>query len=291
MRIKEFIGYTFFLLLTYGLYFYYNENNLPERWTILYFSTGTFSLINISISIYHLRNEKKYNSILKLLTGLLIFQIALKADYTYYNKFIAYILLSLSIFYILVEQENVERLTLEFKRFLIFIVIITFITISIPDRVILNYINRDDKIWSSNIEFYDFEGRKNDSTDHIAVSINSGIKWKANLAFDYPSAVVIGTMNTKRSWINEYWKVKSSDDYILKHEQTHFDITEYHSRLARDSISKHLFLNENEVESIILSFHFDSKVTHNIYDSLTKHGTLDDVQTFWTRKYREMLKY
>jgi hypothetical protein len=101
--------------------------------------------------------------------------------------------------------------------------------------------NTDDTlIWRDDIKltWNDFKGKKTVQTDAVAVTA-SGITFvysvrKANNRIVDFKANVEAHFYPNKSWVN----FELADDYILAHEQLHFDITELHVRKFRQQISQ-----------------------------------------------------
>ncbi|MBN4072617.1 DUF922 domain-containing protein [Crocinitomix catalasitica] len=89
------------------------------------------------------------------------------------------------------------------------------------------------------------------------------------------------------------WKTDAVTDYLLKHEQLHFDITEYHSRLLREKISELKFKSFDDIgddiqaEFIKISDAADEMQVE--YDAYTDHAKVKIEQLKWNKKVRELL--
>jgi len=93
---------------------------------------------------------------------------------------------------------------------------------------------------------------------------------------------------------NESW-VKSSEknDYLLKHEQGHFDINEIYARRIREELKKIKFTlgNLNVVFKNIVAKHFkELNATQELYDSETSHSKDKKKQEGWNIKISNQLK-
>lgn len=90
------------------------------------------------------------------------------------------------------------------------------------------------------------------------------------------------------------WKKEGVDNYILKHEQGHFDITEYYARVLRKKLKttkyKSIETIGDEVRSLF-NESFDSANKLQVkYDKETGHSVNRRKQKKWNRKIRRMLK-
>lgn len=89
-----------------------------------------------------------------------------------------------------------------------------------------------------------------------------------------------------RSWV----RVKTN--YILAHEQAHFDIAELYARKLKKAISKYRY-NENTVSDDLNNIYEDIMQQHHDaqsrYDKETDHSRNPEQQAFWLKKIREEL--
>lgn len=90
------------------------------------------------------------------------------------------------------------------------------------------------------------------------------------------------------------WKKKGVNAYILKHEQLHFDITEYHSRLLKKKLKSHRFKSFKTVESDVQQLFDDAYVEANAmqdkYDKQTNHSLKTRAQLRWNKKMQRLLR-
>lgn len=91
-----------------------------------------------------------------------------------------------------------------------------------------------------------------------------------------------------RSWVK-----KASTSRLLEHEQTHFDIAEYHKRLLMKEIMNRRFTNTNIFSSVA---EFGKMITDlrkdmdEVYDLETSHSLNLEKQKEWTKKMSTLLK-
>ena len=291
MRTRDILNYGLFLLLTFGTFFICVENNLESRYDILYFTTGIYFTIRLVKSFISLKKGRRLEFSLNILIALVLLQISLKIYYYYYNRLFAYSILFASVFCILFSTiEKSDDSVRRTKNYLLFVVVVTAIIVSIPDKVFLFYSNPSIKQWTPNIQWIDFKGRKNDPLDSIVVSISCGFRWKDNEAFDYPPALVVSLMSPQGSIINDYWKVTGDDHQLLMHEQGHFNIREFHARLIMDSLRNHWLVNKEEITRIVYYFLRRANKEDSLYDKETHHGRHDSLQARWTEEYLRKLR-
>ncbi len=91
-----------------------------------------------------------------------------------------------------------------------------------------------------------------------------------------------------KSWT----KNKQSVD-LLKHEQLHFDITEYHTRLFRKAILRYRFSSfdkvGNEVTTLFKKFHKKSRTMQSQDDKESDHSRNKKGQQKWNKKVADLL--
>ncbi|MCG8577558.1 MAG: DUF922 domain-containing protein [Flavobacteriales bacterium] len=90
------------------------------------------------------------------------------------------------------------------------------------------------------------------------------------------------------------WKKKDVNDYLLAHEQLHFDITEYHSRLLRKELQSIKFKSfdsiGDQVQEVFMKISQDADDMQEEYDSDTDHSKVKRKQLEWNDKVKSLLK-
>jgi hypothetical protein len=92
-----------------------------------------------------------------------------------------------------------------------------------------------------------------------------------------------------KSYINCYfekkksWRIKKKEtDYLLRHEQYHFNIAEVHARkMRKEAIDKKLELNSKEFAKIFKDIFKDCEKTQKAYDKDTNHSKIPAEQSKW----------
>jgi hypothetical protein len=133
----------------------------------------------------------------------------------------------------------------------------------------------------SRLKWSDFEGKAKKNSLNEALT-DSGMSIELKCDGKTSKAVVKCYFNPNISW------TKSTDsDYLLGHEQLHFDITELFVRKLRKQLAK--FGNDCEA----LSKHIDAYYQRNYkdfvayqdrYDRESKHSLNEEMQKFWEQK-------
>jgi len=138
----------------------------------------------------------------------------------------------------------------------------------------------------------DFKGTKNIQSDAVAVTA-SGITFgysvrKANLKIVDFTVSVEAHFYSEKSWV-----VKAlANDYILAHEQLHFDITELHVRKFRQQIStvkvsQHL---GSELDRLHKNINKELAAMQNQYDTESNNSINKEAQTKWITFVKNELK-
>ena len=92
-----------------------------------------------------------------------------------------------------------------------------------------------------------------------------------------------------RSWVKPAKKV----DYLLNHEQRHFDLAEVGAREFRRVVKQTHFTSENfrdEIKRITQQINGKYYKLQEQYDSETDHSRVEEKQTEWNKRIDEMLK-
>ena len=119
-----------------------------------------------------------------------------------------------------------------------------------------------------------------------------GAAISSQVYLEYDSAtskfVAYAGQNNVRSWVKE--KTKASD-YLLNHEQYHFNITELHARLLNEYIEANPNESEAFYNSRLYSIRFDLSSMQDQYDDETDHSVLVHKQRHWEYKIDSMLSF
>lgn len=137
------------------------------------------------------------------------------------------------------------------------------------------------------ITWEDFKGRAPSSSPYVAMT------WSA-IRFAYAgegsnlSISVETVFDPKQSW-----KKKNITDFILKHEQGHFDLTEIHSRMLRKDIQETKFKKYESIDTDLQklfqkNFNACDKMQDQ-YDKETDHSKKKEQQLEWDIKIQYML--
>lgn len=213
------------------------------------------------------------------LIALLYFMISLKVEFRYYNLLVC-LLIVLTSFYILKFRDfKISKL----RYRLISLTIINILLIVLPDISLFKYIHASDNInWGDKLEWNDFQGSEPSENDEMDARIDSDIYWKFNRMYNFPRIISLAIMEKSNSWVRlEY------NDYegnLLKHEQLHFDITEWTRREFQDSLYNLEIIDDEIVYDIYNYFHKVELQRHAEYDSISNHGIDFIGQIKWNKR-------
>ena len=151
---------------------------------------------------------------------------------------------------------------------------------------------QDIKEWSEidGVKWSDFRGSPDDNSKHAA-SINTGIKysWKTKIVEGKKVLTynIIAYMIPSKSWV----KSSRKSDYILKHEQLHFDITEYYARQLKKAFADYKIQQsiKTDLRGIYKDIMKKRLQTQNQYDRATNHSIDTTAQRQWHKKIEELL--
>ena len=105
---------------------------------------------------------------------------------------------------------------------------------------------------------------------------NSGVTYKISCRF-----------SKNKSW------GAAKTDYILSHEQGHFDITEIFARKLNKVMSEYKFNKstyQNDLQKIYQDILDEKEVFQNQYDNETDYSRIKDKQAEWLKKISKMLE-
>jgi len=137
------------------------------------------------------------------------------------------------------------------------------------------------------LEWKDFKGKAPSNTPYAALTY-SAIDLQIEGLGDKLSVHINTIFDPKQSW-----KKDNITDFLLKHEQLHFDITEYHSRLLREKIQTLKFESFESIgPDIQKEFNTISQAADEMqetYDYETDHSKVKEEQLNWNKKLKELL--
>ena len=91
---------------------------------------------------------------------------------------------------------------------------------------------------------------------------------------------------------NKSWTLHKSE-YILSHEQGHFDIAEVHARILNKKMAAYKFdrnTYKNDLRKIYEEVISEKELMQNKYDEETNHSIEKDKQVEWLQKIKALLK-
>ena len=91
---------------------------------------------------------------------------------------------------------------------------------------------------------------------------------------------------------NKSWGLHKTD-YILAHEQGHFDIAEIFARKLHKEMTEYRFDKDSfkdDLKNIYLKITADKEEMQNTYDRETNHSIIKEKQAEWLKKIDQMLK-
>ncbi|MEM1001281.1 MAG: DUF922 domain-containing protein [Bacteroidota bacterium] len=142
------------------------------------------------------------------------------------------------------------------------------------------------------LEWVDFEADYNPKSDAVALTA-SGITFgysigQINNVISSFKAQVYAHFYPARSWV----KPEHDNEYILAHEQLHFDITELHARLMRKELSELRISNniKQRIQEVHRRISMDLDRMQILYDSDTNHSINREAQLRWIQEVKQALK-
>ncbi|GAB4259870.1 MAG: hypothetical protein Kow0079_16880 [Vicingaceae bacterium] len=145
--------------------------------------------------------------------------------------------------------------------------------------------------WNENrkLTFEDFKGKVPTGKDNISAETASGIsiskvQWNGN----YGKIIIKSIFDTKESWIR-----KNTSEFVLKHEQGHFDITEIYARKIRKKLYYKKFKRSNFTKyfnNIYNKNETEKNAYQLLYDRETNLSRNYQKQKEWDKKIEKELK-
>jgi hypothetical protein len=149
----------------------------------------------------------------------------------------------------------------------------------------------DNKVyWDLNrpLVWADFKGKPDNSTGNVAFTFS-----RMDFGYSYISDSATITLNRffekNKSWVKE----KGRNDYVLKHEQGHFDLTEIFYRKLVKEIQGYKFHAKTfnaEFSKLTNTNSDDLNKEQDLYDKETNHSIIEPKQKEWNEKIALQLK-
>lgn len=146
--------------------------------------------------------------------------------------------------------------------------------------------------WNENtkLTWDDFQGKADKKSSYKA-STFSGFTVESKMINNELKMFVACQFTKSKSWVKNDSKV----DELLKHEQGHFDITEWHARLLRKAFSKTTLdpydKTLNKKIDVLFKNEFKKCQDHQKkYDKETKHGVIKEQQNKWSLLIKKEIK-
>lgn len=154
-------------------------------------------------------------------------------------------------------------------------------TNNLTNDSIINWVDSSPLIWE------DFQGIPDSSINHTALTFTR-IHEELELYDDSILYFIDAEFSCALSW------KKKETNALLRHEQLHFDITELMARKKRKAYSEYISTNlESTAKDLDSISNWITKTErnlyNNIYDSETKHGTIQEFQIRWEERISKEL--
>ncbi len=165
------------------------------------------------------------------------------------------------------------------KYFLLFLLPITA-SAQLPDEELLEWSSERKLSWS------DYKGKPNPLSD-AAASTTTYLSIEYNI-----SSSSFGYKIKSRFSKNRSWGLHKSD-YILSHEQGHFDIAEIFARKLHKKMSEYSFNKrtyQQDLKKIYEEVTDEKEQMQNDYDRETRHSINKEKQAEWLKKIERMLE-
>lgn len=138
--------------------------------------------------------------------------------------------------------------------------------------------------WHDNrsLTWEDFKGNPRYDHKRISALTSSGIVHYRGCENGQIIYKIKAYFETKESWFKE----EAHNDYILHHEQLHFDITELYARKLRKALSERKFAcgEEQEFEAFVETYLKGWENKQSAYDMITHHSLDREKQLEWAYK-------
>ena len=154
--------------------------------------------------------------------------------------------------------------------------------------------NEETMTWNETrkLTWSDFKSSPNPKSDAVALTA-SGITFGYSIKTSGKRIVDFNTTVESHFYPKKSWYLKNkADNYILGHEQLHFDLTELYSRMFRQQLTT-LRVNQNlraQLKNLHTSINEELDETQKKYDTQTNHSRNPEMQKRWETFVKTELK-
>ncbi len=151
-------------------------------------------------------------------------------------------------------------------------------------------------LWDSGykLKWDDFKGKPDPKFKGDALT-SSGIKLTLDNDSGKSYVEILTFFDRKKSWV----KKNKNTDYLLNHEQKHFDLTEVYALMLMREIADYKFSSGRnkykEINKLYAKIYKQLMKEQNNYDKETNHSKIKEKQEAWDKKIEgelgELIKY
>ncbi|WP_111683814.1 DUF922 domain-containing protein [Winogradskyella tangerina] len=138
----------------------------------------------------------------------------------------------------------------------------------------------------------DFKAGADANSEAVALTA-SGITFGYSVKTSGRRIIGFSTSVEAHFYPNKSWYLSdSANDYILGHEQLHFDITELYARKFRQQLER-LVVNQNikvQMNQIHEAINTALTKTQHTYDEQTQHSIVEEAQKYWEGYIKDELQ-
>ncbi len=139
---------------------------------------------------------------------------------------------------------------------------------------------------SNKLDWSDFKARPDGSSSNAALTSST-----INVEFAYDKNGLKHTITCRFNKLKSWVRVKNN--YILNHEQGHFDLAEIYARELHRKLKEYQFRKETASEDLnklynrVMKEHLESQ---DLYDRQSNHSIDSTKQRYWDNKIKANLK-
>lgn len=146
-------------------------------------------------------------------------------------------------------------------------------------------------VWDENrlLLYDDFKSDSGPKGSEAALAV-VGMEYSAAMNSRKYEVSIVTMFDTRKSWFSQEML---GNEYILKHEQGHFDLAEIHARRLRKAIAEYNFRNKDVFDKVSAMYKEANRKLHRDqlrYDMETNHSVKPGEQKKWEQKISSELK-
>jgi len=278
----------YILMNVLSVVFLFPEDEIVKPALAIFLYPILFSLIFLIAALVQLIRKKTSMFLTFFLISLSFAVIPWKITFVYYHFVIFWILLIVIAMHLYQSHKKNQQLSVFQTGILVPLALLLILMTIYGDERLLKLHGPKLNYWEPNglvcEDFILTDSIPNKVHPNESARISSQYRRIINRVYNYPSVVIVSAQVPNKSYI------ENCKDYILDHEQLHFDIRELFRKSIKDSLNSVWFLDYNQKDDILNNMEKELSNYQDYYDSSFVNAQDRKIaQSKWNKLIRKQL--